>query len=414
MSKTDRPLNIAVIGLGHRSSYLVSLLGKIYPNLILRYVVDPNEDYSRSNLAKWKVDNQNPEYFSDIETLLNHIDNIDGIMIGSSCDQHTPNAIAISETGIPVYLEKPVATSFEQIKQLKDAYKNKEHFVVVSFPLSQSPLFKEVQNQITDDKIGVINQVQASNNVPYGALYYGYPSYRDYSVSGGLWVQKATHDFDYINKILGEPSSIAAMMNRSVFGGDMSDEIWCSQCEFSETCSESPEAFERTGNRLATRGDHKCVWAKDILYQDAGSALIMYKSGAHANYSQNFVSRLDAATRGATITGYKGTVSFDWYTNKIHVFDHMKKSTEEIIINTSDVHYGGDERLLRNFADVCLGNDTSKTDLASGLLSSAMCLGAKIACHDQKYISIASVQSEEFPYPDHQPIKTPLNLEPVY
>ena len=53
------------------------------------------------------------------------------------------------------------------------------------------------------------------------------------------------------------------------------------------------------------------------------------------------------------------------FTSVIHVFDHMKKSTEEIIINTSDVHYGGDERLLRNFADVCLGNDTSKTDLAS-------------------------------------------------
>ena len=46
---------------------------------------------------------------------------------------------------------------------------------------------------------------------------------------------------------------------------------------------------------------------------------------------QNFVSRLNAASRGATITGYKATVAFDWYTNRIHVMDHMNKYSKEIL-----------------------------------------------------------------------------------
>ena len=406
-------LNIAVIGLGHRASYLGSLLDKLHTNFQLKYVVDPNKDYSVSNLSKWEINHQNVEYFGDIETFLKFSHNVDGIIIGSPCNQHTTHAINVKETGLPIYLEKPVATTFKQIEQLKNAYKTKEHLIVVSFPLSQTPLFKEVQNQIGYGKLGAINQVHSNNNVPYGALYYGYSSYRDYSVSGGLWLQKATHDFDYINKILGVPISITAMMNRSVYGGDMPKDLWCSKCDFISSCTESPEFFTETGNSLAEMGDHQCVWAKDIIYQDAGSSLIMYESGAHANYSQNFVSRFDAASRGARITGYNATILFDWYTNKISIIDHMNKSTEEIIISNSDGHHGGDTSLLKNFADVCLGKDISNTDLNSGLLSAAMCLSAKKACHEQSYISIGSIDSSKFPYPENPPVKSPINLEPV-
>jgi len=406
-------LDIAVIGLGHRSSYLISLFEKLYLNFRLRYVVDPNEHYAKSNLSKWGITKQNPEYFSDIDSFLKYAGNVNGILIGSPCNQHTPNALDIAKTRLPVYLEKPVATSFKQIQELKEGFKGKEDQVVVSFPLSQTPLFESVKNQILEGKLGTINQVQAHNNVPYGSLYYGYPSYRNYSVSGGLWLQKATHDFDYINKILGSPISITAMMNRSVYGGNNPENLWCSKCELISSCSESPEAFAKTGNTLAELGDHKCVWSEDIVYQDAGSALIMYESGAHANYSQNFVSRLNAGRRGATITGHKATISFDWYTKMIYVFDHMKKNTEEIKITNSDGHHGGDSNLLKNFADVCLGKDNSKTDLNSGILSSAMCLSAKKASHDQKYIAIADLKSECFPYPDQPPIRTSLKLEPV-
>ena len=75
-----------------------------------------------------------------------------------------------------------------------------------------------------------------------------------------------------------------------------------------------PQGLKRIGDEVAKLGDHQCVWGDGIRHQDAGSALVMYEGGAHASYSQNFVSRRSAAARGAVITGYKATVSFDWYT----------------------------------------------------------------------------------------------------
>jgi len=74
--------------------------------------------------------------------------------------------------------------------------------VVVSFPLRVTPLFQKVLEIVRSGRIGDINQVVAHNFVPYGGVYFGH-WYRDFAASGGLFLQKATHDFDYLNLLPG-------------------------------------------------------------------------------------------------------------------------------------------------------------------------------------------------------------------
>ena len=57
-----------------------------------------------------------------------------------------------------------------------------------------------------------MNQVQAVNYVPYGGVYYARETYRDFDVTGGMWLQKATHDFDCLNALLGTPTAVSAVM----------------------------------------------------------------------------------------------------------------------------------------------------------------------------------------------------------
>src|SRR5215216_4103278 len=101
---------------------------------------------------------------------------------------------------------------------------------------------------IRSGRLGVINQVQSVNNVPYGGVYCG-QWYLDFEKTGGLWLQKATHDFDYITQLLAShPATITAMHSRLAYGGSMPPELVCSRCDRNDTCPESPQ-------NLALRGD---------------------------------------------------------------------------------------------------------------------------------------------------------------
>jgi hypothetical protein len=159
--------------------------------------------------------------------------------------------------------------------------------------------------------------------------------------------------------------------------------------------------------------DHKCVFGGEIAHQDAGSALVQYERGVHAAYSQNFVSRKAAAARGAIITGYEATLSFDWYTHKLRLIDHHGDGDEEQDVRVATGHMGGDEALLRNFVDVCLGRDESRSDLTAGLTSAAMCLASRESVHRQAWMPISDIGASELPGTKLSIEPTLLDLEPL-
>ena len=409
----DPVLNLAVIGMGSRSASLMTVFNRIYPGLRVRCVADPDVEGARRRLRAVAPAQEGVRFFAGADELLERAEDFDGILIGTRCNLHAPLAIKVSATCLPVFLEKPVAKSHQQIVGLRDAYRGREKQVVVSFPLRSTPLFAAVMEVVDSERLGTINQVQAINNVPYGGGYYS-EGYRDYEVTGGLWLQKATHDFDYLNQVLGRPVAITSMMTRKIYGGVMPHGLWCSACEKDETCLESPRGVARRGDDggVGTR-DHPCVYGDEIKNQDAGSAIIMYEDGAHAVYSQNFVSRRSAGRRGAIITGYRASLSFDWYTGTLTVIDHHRDRVETVKIRAATGHLGGDEALARNFGDVCLGRDEARTDLSAGLISAAMCLAARESAHKQKWMPVGDVYAEGYPDVTSFIRRTPADLEPV-
>ena len=410
----NRKLNLAVIGLGKRSSNLISVFQKLFPEFRLVAVIDPDEDSARKKLPSHSANTDSTKFYSHLDHLKKDSDTLDGVLVGTPCNTHTPLAVKLATLDLPVYLEKPVGISYRQISDLNRAYENSANRVVVSFPLRTSPLFNTVLDIVRSGRLGKINQVQAVNNVPYGAEYFGSTNLRNYDVTGGLWLQKATHDFDYINLLLGKPKAITTMMTRQVYGGDMPHDLWCSKCDKSKICTESSYSPDRTLYEKINPVDHQCVWGNKVLNQDAGSALIMYEGGIHASYSQNFVSRLSAATRGAVITGYKATASFDWYTEKIKIIDHFKDKVEVVSIKgSSEGHHGGDEALVNNFAEVCFGVTDAGPNLSDGLLSATMCLAARESAHKQTWIPIPDINSKDFPESNTELYQTDRSIEPL-
>jgi len=312
---------------------------------------------------------------------------LDGVLIGTRCSSHAKFAQMTLSRNIPLFLEKPVVTSKEDLSMLGREGLHMNDQVLVSFPLRLSPVVQLAKEIIDSGKLCVITQVQAFNNVPYGGVYY-HGWYRDENETGGLFLQKASHDLDYINFLVGEsPVEICAMESKIVFKGNKSAELYCRDCPERNICPEGPYYMEQI--RHDNPMGEQCCFAVDTGNMDSGSVIVRYASGIHATYTQNFVARKKAASRGARVIGYKATLEFDWYTDKLFIYNHIDDVVTTYQMGLKNVfHWGGDERLAVNFIGVVEGTQKSEATLYDGLLSAKMCLRAKESSADSTFKKI--------------------------
>ncbi len=376
--------NIGVVGYGVRVKHMVEEFEKT-TMCRLTAIVDPD-----SVRIKEELKNENREDIEFYDTMDSMMKNahIDGICIGTRCNLHAELGAQAMKYNVPIFLEKPVGISYKDIHTLESAlekYPEARDKIVVSFPLRLTNLALCVKEIIDSGKIGTVEHVQAYNNVPYGRGYY-HKWYRDESQTGGLFLQKATHDFDYINNILGlKPVKICAMKSKQIFKGDEPSGLKCDDCPKKLTCPESSFNVASYGDSYSI-GEY-CCFAKDTGNEDSGSAIIMYESGMHAVYSQNFVARKSAGKRGARFIGYKGTVEFDWTKNQVDVFMHNEGKNETYKFAPLKGHGGGDVELAKAFVRV-LSGEKSDARIEDGILSAKMCLAAKKSAEEFAFVDI--------------------------
>lgn len=372
-------IRIGVIGMGARAIGMTRLLLQVDTDVRLAAVADPAMEGVKSRLAGAGIDAAGVTFFPDADALLSRAaGDLDGLLVGTRCHLHTPIAVRCAALGLPIFLEKPVAVSTEQVATLANAFSGRDAQVVVSFPLRTSPLFDAAMDVVASGRLGTVNQVQAWNYVPYGGIYFG-QWYRDFDQTGGLWLQKATHDLDAVRALIGaDPTRVAAVGSHRIYGGDRAPDLTCDACDRTDTCPESPPAIEARGDDGGMgRGNHACAFSNSIRHHDAGSAVVMHANGVIAGYAQNFVSRRAAAARGARVTGYLGTLEFSWYGEQLTVIDHHRREVESRTVTVTTGHHGGDHVLARNFIDVMRGVAAPRCTLRDGLISAAVCAAAQ-------------------------------------
>lgn len=379
-------MKLAIIGYGERIAGIFDLLRQFESDCRLVAVTDINTVRTQERLRQYKIDPDQVNLYDNADMMLD-TEELDGVLIGTRCSLHTTMAIKVLRRKLPLFLEKPVATSREDYELLKAESERSISDTVVSFPLRVSPLARLARDILDSGKIGTVEHVQAVNNVPYGGVYF-HSWYRDEKETGGLFLQKATHDFDVINYLLGiRPTAICAMSSKQIFKGDKPAGLKCVDCAEKNTCPEGPFVMKHDKYDYAN-GDF-CCFAVDTGNEDSGSALIRYESGMHASYSQNFFARKTAAKRQIRLLGYDGTLEFDWYSDELTVHMHSTPRKESYKIESAMMsHSGGDDALVRNFIDVVRGRAVSAAPLDAGLLSVIMCLQARESARSNSFQNI--------------------------
>jgi len=387
-------MKIGIIGYGRRMRGLVEMLNTYRSEARIAAIADPAMDVIKKRLAEAGKPVPDSAIFTDADEMLGKVE-LDAVMVGTRCSLHAAMAMKVLRKNLPMYLEKPIATNRKDLEALAAAARKSSSEVVVSFPLRVSPLVEMAREVIESGKIGSVENLNAWNDPPYGAVYYR-DWYRDEEETGGLWLQKATHDFDYITHLVGSrPRYIAAMSSKRVFKGERPAGLKCRDCEEWVDCLESPfHIFHSRGETSAVEeNEYRCMFAKDTGNEDAGQALIEFENGVQAVYAQNFMARKAAGRRGARLYGYKGTLEFDWYTDELKVFMHHRPRTETYKIDSSALsHAGGDNELIWNFIQVVRGNEKSLSPIWAGIESVNVCLTAKESAATRTFKEVVPLQ----------------------
>ncbi len=387
-------IRICVAGYGGRIHGVIHhILRPVEPDIRVVGIVDPDEAGVRTRLAE--CDQKDVMFYDDFDAMVREA-KPDALAVGTRCNLHAPYAIKAAKYDLPLYLEKPVAINLDQATGLEQAFKNSRCEVVVSFPLRVSPLCVLARQYITDGAVGTPVHIAAVNYVPYGRCYWE-AEYRNFEITQGLFLQKATHDLDYMSYLMGEPIIRVAAMGtyHHVFGGNKKAGLVCSECSEQDTCLESPANRQR--HRTGGASDHKCLYSVDCgsvetgTNEDCSSALVEFESGAHGVYTQVFYIRGEAGTRGATVSGYMGTVGFDWYTNELKRVRHHGPFATQERAGGGMSHFGGDDELARDFIGLIKGETKSRTPIETGIQSVYACLAAKESATTGQFVPVRQV-----------------------
>lgn len=334
-------------------------------------------------------------FYTDPEEMFDKED-INTVVISSYCSSHAEMVERCVRRNFNILLEKPIAIKESDVEKVWQLLKDYPKVVTVNFTMRGAPVSIAAKRHVQNGDIGKIVSVQYINNVHYGDAYFrGWM--RTQKTIGDLFLQKATHDFDIINSIIGlKPVSIAAFGSRLVYGGGKPNDLTCDKCDEKWTCSMSIYRRQLTAAKpLPAKHNRKCVFAREIDIDDNQVVIIQYENGVTASYSQTFNAPAREGQRGGRFIGSEGIMDLKYYgdfvespqgqilfgNSQIHITQFNAKPGTNIL-ETYDwaghSHFDGTEYVLLGKLDMLHGRLTDiRNTIEEGYISAKMCLAAQ-------------------------------------
>lgn len=365
-------ISIGVVGAGRRTSALFRKIESEAPEPILPSVVfDPN---ARS-LEHFRQEFQRdiPLKVAASPAAVVGDPDIQAVFIGSPNNTHASLAIEAFERKLPIFLEKPVAISREECRSLWQAYLQAGRPpVTVGFVLRYSPFFQKVFEIIQSGELGQLLCVDSDEQIGASTTALFWEGWRTRSaISGGLMVEKCSHDFDYLRKLVGaEAKQVFSVAKRShLHAGQTARHQRFDQLAAERAKLAGAEVLSVSVYDVATDNpDHQAVQ-------------IEWANGVTSNFSVAFGQPRNS--RRVRIMGSAGDLDGDAETGVISVrtlSDPKGEFREERHEITTDgtFHHGGDGVIRKAFWSMLAGQpDRLQAGLEDGIKSVLIALAAQ-------------------------------------
>lgn len=295
MTNRDRR-RFALIGTGSRGSTMWGrdLLEGWREDLDLVALCDLNP--LRAERARQIIRTNAPVYTSVEETL--SATKPDLVIVCTRDSNHDDVIVAALEAGADVITEKPMTTTIEKIRRIREAERRTGRRVDVSFNYRYAPTAARLKALLLEGAIGTLTSIDFHWYLDnrHGADYFRrwHAYIRN---SGSLFVHKATHHFDLLNWYIGaDPEAVAAFgelrrygRNGSFRGTRCRDCAHAAECFYYFDLSKDDQLEQLFEDPSELDGYHRdgCVYREDIDIFDTMTATIGYTNGVKVSYSLN-------------------------------------------------------------------------------------------------------------------------------
>jgi predicted dehydrogenase len=220
-------INVGVVGAGRRAAqYFRYVPDDLRPLVRLTAIADPNEP-NREAFERLFTGGRRAHQYSDADDMLANED-LDAVIIASPNKYHAHYTQLAIAAGAHVLLEKPVATSITECRQVWRAARaaSREASIMVGFVLRYTPFYSRIQEIVASGELGTILAIDADENLGTELTGLFHKSWRRRDdLSGGFLVEKCCHDFDILNWLIGSaPDRAYAIGKRTHFVPNTTDD----------------------------------------------------------------------------------------------------------------------------------------------------------------------------------------------
>ncbi len=195
------PLRISVVGAGLMGRFHARAVSE-QPRTELADVVDASPE---AEAVAWE---RRARWLRDVDELLEGPSLPDAAIVSVPTSDHAPVALRLLQAGVPVLVEKPIASTLEEARALIDAARAAGVTLAVGHVERFNPAVRALQERLRGDELGRVFQIHARRLSPFPRRI------GDTGVAHDL----ATHDLDIMCRLAGTPVRISSETDRKAHG----------------------------------------------------------------------------------------------------------------------------------------------------------------------------------------------------
>ncbi|WP_207425853.1 Gfo/Idh/MocA family protein [Pedobacter sp. SYSU D00535] len=374
----DKAVTAITLGAGNRGTVYGNYAGKFPEELKIVGVAEPNVFRNERYAEKHRIPAANR--FDTWEKVFERPKFADAIIISTPDRLHYGPCMKALEMGYDILLEKPIAPSEKECRDILSLARKNNRIVAVCHVLRYAPYFVKMKELIAKGAIGEVISVQHFEPIEHTHMAHSYVrgNWHKSSETTPIILAKSCHDLDIIKWVINKPSrKIAAMGDLKWFRIENAPEgstARCTDgCKVERQCPYSAirEYYDRRSrtsvldlppdrskhaevimDRLKTTNYGRCVYRMENDQPDHYITNILFDGNVTASFSMEaFTSYHGRRTR---VMGSMGDMVGDM--NELVLSDFRTRKELKFVPQAEDVeeyknsgHGGGDWLLVRDF-----------------------------------------------------------------
>ncbi len=382
-----KPVTVMVLGAGCRGTGYAEYAEEFPDRAKIVAVAEPRDPYRTRMAEKYGIGQAN--VMTDWVQAIDRPRLADAVLICMPDAMHAQPAIEMARKGYHILLEKPMAPTADECRDIVAAVKQAGNIFAVGHVMRYTQYTRALKKLVDSGAVGQIVSIHHLESVGWWHQAHSYTrgNWRNEAESSSMLLAKSCHDLDWIRHIIQTPcerlSSFGSLYYFKKANQPAGAASRCLDCSVEPTCPYSakkiyfgrlakghtgwpvdvltPDPTVETVTQALREGPYgRCVYDCDNDVVDHQVVNMEFQGGLTATFTMTGFNQ--GGGRKTNIFGTTGEIYGDG--SRIELFDFLTAARTEVDLKSSDAsllggHGGGDFGLIHGFISAVATGDRS-------------------------------------------------------